>query len=65
VLSEAVAHMVVREEDRRLMEGVKDFVSVGSALNRTYTLYGLGVHYVQAEGGELGITACVACANPV
>ena len=28
-----------------------------------YTLYGLGVHYVQAEGGEPGIKACVACAN--
>jgi hypothetical protein len=25
---------------------------------------GLGVHYVQAEGGEPGITASVACANP-
>jgi hypothetical protein len=25
-----------------------------SALNRTYTLYGLGIHYVQAEGGEPG-----------
>jgi hypothetical protein len=37
----------------------------GSALNRTYTLYGLGVHYVQAEGGEPGITACVARADPV
>jgi hypothetical protein len=36
-----------------------------SALNRTYTLYGPGVHYVQAEGGEPGITACLACANPV
>jgi hypothetical protein len=23
------------------------------------------VHYVQAEAGEPGITACVACANPV
>jgi len=37
----------------------------GSALNGTYTLYGLGVHYVQAEGGEPGITTCMACANPV
>ena len=27
MLSEALAHMVVREGDRRLMEGVKDLVS--------------------------------------
>jgi hypothetical protein len=37
----------------------------GSALNSTCASYGLGVHYVQAEGGEPGITACVACANSV
>ena len=36
-----------------------------SALNRTYNLYGLGIHYVQAEGGEPGTTACVAYTNPV
>src|SRR5271154_3924845 len=30
-----------------------------SAPNRMYTLYGLGLHYVQAEEGEPGITACV------
>jgi len=37
--------------------------TLGSALTRMYTLYGLGVHYVQAEEGEPGITACMACAN--
>jgi hypothetical protein len=36
---------------------------VTSALNRTYTLYGLGVHYVQAQGGRPGMTACVARPN--
>jgi hypothetical protein len=34
-----------------------------SGLNRTYTLYGLGVHYVQAWGGRPGMTACVARPN--
>jgi hypothetical protein len=42
----------------------ESYCQANSALNRTYTLCSLSVHCVQAEEGEPGATACVACANP-
>ena len=37
---------------------------LASALNKMYTLYGLGVHYVQPEGGKLSITGLCGSRRP-